>query len=484
LVSRLKQLTRQQKLAAISMLLATTLGGAALMSYRSAHAPVSLLTTKVDQRDCEEITSVLLRNGIEHQVGPNEDEITVAPQDRSRARFLILKARLPRHTARVAPDSKPFGSSSVEERNRRHHLLEQDIAQTLNQFSGVTEVDVKIAVPETDNALDQIPVTAAVVVHLEDGKQLEPEQVSAVVNFVAASVPQLQQKEVKVIDGGTGRELTTDQSPESEKSQAGRKQCTLEIQKAEDLRAKAQHQLDAVLGQGRSSVVVDCQYDTSEEDTQSHLPSPLGAQVIGRVTISESMATNDTEEKNKNYVKTNDTTKFDPSYVNNHRLSKSPRLQRVTASAAFDNLPPARVKELSAMIEGAVGLDESRGDRLTVSDVPFNRASPLFQSPKSHSEGNATPSNDLGALALAGLAGGLLIVPAVMLWFGARHRGIMTSPSTPSYAMGTSTDLADLLHDKKGTTTQTILETQVREMGPRDMAEALRSKWLAPKDEY
>ena len=485
LLSRLRQMSKAQSIALISALVAVMMGGGAWITYRSAHQPVELMTTKLDPQDCREIASLLLRNGVDHQVSPNEDSLTVAPKDRSQARFLVARARLPHRTAKIGPES-PMRGSSAEERNRRHRMVEQDLAQTLSQFSGVTEVDVKIAMPEEQSPFgDPIPVTAAVVVHLEPGKQLEPEQVSAIANFVAASVPQLQEKQVKVVDAGTGRELTVDRSPESEKSLAAHKMCALEIQKAENLREKSQRQLDRVLGPGRSSVEVDVLYDASEQESNVHTPGVIAPQLIGEAWNRERMDTQG-DDKTKGYDKDTGSRKWEPSKSDTHTVNRQPRLQRVTVSVAFDNFPASRVKELSGLVEGAVGLDESRGDHLTISNVPFARTSPLVAEHRPRKEPAAPfQGSDFTALALASLAAGLLIIPAGLMWFHGRSRGSLAKNTSTSCPTTTSTDLADLLLDKKGTRMdQTSVATrpqsteQVEKMAPRDVAAELRSQWL------
>ncbi|MCL1804922.1 MAG: hypothetical protein FWG28_02805 [Clostridiales bacterium] len=91
--------------------------------------------------------------------------------------------------------------------------LQNRIQDTLRRISGVDNAVVNLTIPDTSQSVwdlintDQQPATAGVMLTLGKDTELYPEQVSAIKTLIAASVPQLEEGNVKVVDATTGLEL-------------------------------------------------------------------------------------------------------------------------------------------------------------------------------------------------------------------------------------------------------------------------------------
>ncbi len=94
-----------------------------------------------------------------------------------------------------------FGVSQFIENVRYQHALEQELARTIASMRQIAGARVNLAEPRQSVFLsDQTAASASVFVQLRAGNVLGPEQVQAIVNLVASSVPNLTPSHVTVVD--------------------------------------------------------------------------------------------------------------------------------------------------------------------------------------------------------------------------------------------------------------------------------------------
>lgn len=112
-------------------------------------------------------------------------------------------------------DNSGFTKTDFEKRQVLQFQLQNRIQDTLVQIDGVEAATVTITIPESKEYVvwdkSKEEGSASVMITMEPGYELSPEKVSAIRNHVAASVSSLMKPEnVKVIDAGTGVEMTPD----------------------------------------------------------------------------------------------------------------------------------------------------------------------------------------------------------------------------------------------------------------------------------
>ena len=94
-----------------------------------------------------------------------------------------------------------FGVSQFIENVRYQHALEQELARTIASMQQIAAARVNLAEPRQSVFLsEQTAASASVFVQLRAGSVLGPEQVQAIVNLVASSVPNLTPTHVTVVD--------------------------------------------------------------------------------------------------------------------------------------------------------------------------------------------------------------------------------------------------------------------------------------------
>lgn len=505
------------------------LTGAITMSMvSSANKPVDLYTTKMTQNDVKDCAAKLTELGIEHQVNVTGEGILINPKLRGKAQAMLAANGLPRHPIQT-PDNTPAdginAKTQAEARAQRQRLLEGQVTEALRQFEGVADAYVKIAAPEESFFRDDAkPTTATVMLKLTPGTRLNEQQVNAVVHHVSYSIPELDRKNVKVIDTQMN-DLTAMIEHSEDGSVPAGKQSQMEGDKARELQKKAQAQLDQVLGPGRSSVQVSCEYDFKQVEKKHH--GVGGAGDNGQV-VTGSQTKREVYNKNgqpggesaatplegegvdqaglpggkkdgNNYVQEIESKKVDYDRTDITEVRKTPEIKRISASLALDNLKDDQAQKIVGMVKGTLGINEERGDMLQVASLPFARqtlgtiqANQMLEAMNSQQTETAAAGGQISpqvvGLALFGPA--VLLLGLIGVFLLKQHRvQVNKSQLMLDTTSGgtTSTDIADLLTDKSGRTTSTqetkvntsdALEKLAKEK-PTKVAEMLKSTWLS-----
>lgn len=213
-----KQLARnpatRQLLLLVAVAAAVALGVAVVLWSRGPN--YGLLYAGLEQKDASAIAQELQAGNTPYQLGSDGSSIMAPAADLAALRLKLAAKGLPQGSAASsalpAVDS-PFGMSDLAERTRYQQLLEADLGATIGGLQSVRAARVHLALPKPSAFIrDNREASASVLVTLYPGRQLDAGQVAAIVHLVAASVPNLEARQVSVIDQ-QGQLLTTD--PES-----------------------------------------------------------------------------------------------------------------------------------------------------------------------------------------------------------------------------------------------------------------------------
>lgn len=517
---------------AIGALVVVAISGALFaFAYMKTNTPVDLYTTKMAKEDVTACAAMLTEKGIPHNVKITEDGIQLNQKDRGRAQALLAANGLPRHAIQTTPDTGALGKTQAEARMMRQRVLEGEITEALRQMEGVGDAYVKIAEPaEQAFAENAKPTQARVMLKLNPGTTLGEKEVEAIVHLVAYSVPELDKKNVKVVDTQM-KDLTAMLEQSEDGSVPSSKMGDMEKEKAEALRQKAQEQVDQVLGEGNSKVAVNVEMDYSQKETKSRLVG--GAGDDGRVVTgsqtkieryaknpggsnsgdpAQTMAENPEDEdittasggssvksKNSNYENVTKAEKVDYNRTETTVVQKSPEIKRISASVVLDNVKPDVEARILGMVKATIGIDESRGDTIQATSLPFHKNSLTSFGGAAGGGAPQAESNPFPAAASGGMSptviGMALFGPAVLMlglitvYLMKQHRvqADRSQLHLGSSHGSTSTDIADLLTDKSGKITS-VTETKVNTSDaleklakerPTKVAEMLKSTWLS-----
>lgn len=309
-------------------------------------------------------------------------------------------------------DAGLFGTQFGEqERHRR--ALEGELERTIAHLRAVREARVHLALPRNSAFLrDRVPPSASVTVTLGPGRSLAPDWVRGIENLVAAAIPSMAPEHVKVVDqeGRLLSELASDAL-----DREAQKQLEHKLRVEQDLLRKIGNVVEPVVGRNRFRAEVDATLDFTRSERTSELvdgnsgavisegvrkDQRVGSTVDGAVPGALSnqpppvaqapeqaaeggegegagtVPSRTTEERTTNRM---------PSRIIELTAGPAVRLDRLSVTLVVDDrLVPgaeggaspepwteAALTDLRLAVQGAIGFDPLRDDRVTVINRPF-----------------------------------------------------------------------------------------------------------------
>ena len=398
----------------------------------------STLYANLGAQDQAQITQALDAAQIPYRMAPGSNSIEVPAERLNDARLKPAGQGLPEGGGGFASmDKDPgFGVSQFMENARYQHALEAELARTIAALRPVEAARVHLAVPRQSAFVrDHKGASASVFLQLKQGRRLEQEQIQAIVNLVASSIPDLEANQVTVVDQ-QGRLLS---SPEGHDQFAIREQQYDMIHRLEDdyaqrieallaplvgpgrVRAQVVAQMDmAVTEEAHEQYKPDSQIVRSEQTSESvtkdasgtqgvpgaltNQPPPAGvaqpppssapAKPAGTTGAAGAAAATSAVAGTTGVGGTDSSSKQSTKNYEIDRTvayTKQPagRLRRVTVAVLIDNLrsvgKDGKAKEtplskeqldhINQLVKDAVGYDEARGDSVNVVNASFNQDS-------------------------------------------------------------------------------------------------------------
>ncbi|HEY8585903.1 MAG TPA: flagellar basal-body MS-ring/collar protein FliF [Rhodanobacter sp.] len=211
-----KQIARnpatRQLFLLVAVAAAVALGVAVVLWSRGPN--YGLLYAGLDQKDASAITQELQAANTPYQLSSDGSSVMAPAGDLAALRLKLAAKGLPQGSAgssAVPGATSPFGMSDLAERTRYQQLLEADLGATISGLQSVRGARVHLALPKPSAFIrDSREASASVLLTMYPGRQIDAGQVAAIVHLVAASVPNLEARQVSVIDQ-QGQLLTADQ---------------------------------------------------------------------------------------------------------------------------------------------------------------------------------------------------------------------------------------------------------------------------------
>ncbi len=162
----------------------------------------SLLYANLSPQDEAQVAQALDGAQIPYKLDTAGNGIEVPVERLDEARLKLAGQGLTDNDSFAALEkSSGFGVSQFMEDVRYQHALEMELARTIASMQPIGGARVNLAEPQQSVFVsDNRTASASVFVQLKPGATLDPEQVQAIVNLVASSVPNLSPGEVTVVD--------------------------------------------------------------------------------------------------------------------------------------------------------------------------------------------------------------------------------------------------------------------------------------------
>ncbi|WP_312734088.1 flagellar basal-body MS-ring/collar protein FliF [Brevundimonas sp.] len=374
---------------------------------RMGQAPDALLYSNLDLREAGEITAALDQAGIKYKSQGDGSTIMVNRDEVGTARILVAGKGLVTSGSvgyELFDNQSVLGQTEFQQQLNEQRALQGELARTIMSMRGITAARVHITMPRREMFTSAAgEPTAAVLVGL-GGRDLTGDQVRAIRNLVASSVPNLKPDRVTVADQNN-RTLAAGGEDGFTSASAEEAKGNTEAQ----LQARIKDIVEGVVGVGAARVQVTADIDHSRSTTQEQKFDPDG-QVVRSTTTNGSQSSDTTVQPDGGVTATNnipggaapdatqagsrsaenaETTNYEISNTTTTTTKEPGEVKKLAVAVAVDGKwTPAKdgkgeatyaprsaeeIAQIKSLVAAAAGIDETRGDKIEVINVRFNR---------------------------------------------------------------------------------------------------------------
>jgi len=388
------KLSTKQKVFLVSGVLGTAFLITGLVWYFQ-RVEYGLLYSGLDEQTAGQVVQYLKEQKIPYKVG-KDGSIYVPEEKVPELRMAIASRGL---LGGGGPgfelfDKEKLGLTEFQEKVNFQRALEGELARTIKAIRGVKSVRVHLALPRESLFIEEErPPKASVLLEMNPGYQLSPEQIRGIVNLVSGAVPKLDPKNVAVIDAHTGKKL----NPVEEEGLTVN-QLTYKRKVEENLKNKIEELLGSALGYGKAVAQVSVEMSFDNESIKEEILNPEQSAVISEDLEEETKKTG-AEEGGVAGVKGALTEKFEAttpqpqgeSYskkrvVRNYEVSRKIRtleispgsIKRISVAVLVDKKvlsenDTAKIEWIENLVKGAIGYNAERGDEVKVEAKAFTQ---------------------------------------------------------------------------------------------------------------
>ena len=239
----------------------------------------------------QDVSSILDQSGIQYRMDPRTGALLVAAEDVYNARLkLAAEGVTDKETMgyELLDQEQGLGTSQFMETISFRRGLEGELARTISSMRSVKSARVHLAIPERSVFVrDAREPTASVFLNVFAGRRVEQEQINAIVNLVAGSVPEMGRDNVTVVDQNgnllTGREEDTERQQMQEQYE-----YTARVE--ERLTKRVASMISPIVGDSRFRAEVSADLDFSSVEQAEELFNPEQQAVRSERELSEQRA--------------------------------------------------------------------------------------------------------------------------------------------------------------------------------------------------
>ncbi|NOY13974.1 MAG: flagellar M-ring protein FliF [Deltaproteobacteria bacterium] len=397
-----KEWSLARKLSLLGVTLVSGLLFAAIIMQAQV-ADYSLLFANLPGRDASSVIEWLKERKIPYRLEDGGKNILVPADKVYEARIELAGSGLSEGGVGFEIfDKQSFGMTDFAQKVNYLRALQGELIRTITSLGPVEGARVHLALPEKRLFREQQqPATAAVIIKLFSGRTLKESQLQGIIHLVAGSVEGLDAENVTVVDS-SGRVLSKSRSDEMAGPMTP---GMLEYQRTMErrLEIRAQSLLDRALGAGNSLVRVNADVDFDQRERVEEALDPNGAVVVSEQTSSEKgsakiaggvpgvvsnlqaagtkVGTTSTPSS-----RTNEVVNYEMSKVVSKTVRSVGTIKTLSVSVLVaDKLTPGaegagptakprsaeELKEIGKMVRTALGINDARGDLISVVSMPF-----------------------------------------------------------------------------------------------------------------
>ena len=385
-----------------------------LMAYLVLQQPErTTLYASLPENEKARIVDALKNANVDVALDPSSGEVLVPTNDFHRSRILLaaqgLPASMPDGYKQL--DDMPMGTSRSVENMRLKHSQEIELARSISEIDSIVSTRVHLAIPEKSVFVRNNPEpTASVMVQMANGRVLGRQQVDAIVHLVSSSVPGMPKQNVTIIDQN-GTLLSQGNSDLAGRLSDSELEYRMRLENI--YRTRIVSLVTPIVGAGNVNAQVNLDIDFTRSELTEEKVDPQG-----NALRSEQLSSDESTERRARGVpgavantppseaelaqieeqqeggdgpstrskSVNEVRNYEVSRVISTTHNPSNKIARVFASVLVrdsqavnpetglmetEPLAQEKLDEIRELVRNAIGIDDERGDNLTISSAPF-----------------------------------------------------------------------------------------------------------------
>ncbi|MBE8954450.1 MAG: flagellar M-ring protein FliF [Quinella sp. 2Q5] len=360
------------------------------------------LYTNLETKDAGDVVNSLKETGVPYELLEDKKGATIlVPATQVHNLRLDLASQgLPRGNKgfELFDDSK-LGVTEFQNKINYLQALQGELTRTIEHLGAVDKARVHIVLPEDSlYKKNEKPATASILLMLKPETQLTKPEVKGIVNLVSHSVQGLAPENITIVDEA-GNILNKNDDDELEQQNAQNLRTLSQIEMTRKVRDHIQQNiqtmLDKTLGEGNAfcRVSVELDFDDRKIDRQTFTPVVDESGIIrSQQDVSESYNGQSNvpggpagvtgnipgyvaEERNANaeYERKESIRNYEINEENQKIIASPGSIRRLTVAVLVsDEITQLQQEGLLRAVSSAAGINEERGDTISVEPMPFN----------------------------------------------------------------------------------------------------------------
>ncbi|WP_144822261.1 flagellar basal-body MS-ring/collar protein FliF [Marinobacter piscensis] len=367
----------------------------------------------------QDVTTILESNGIDYKMDTRTGALLVPSEQVYNARLKLAAEGVTDQKTmgyELLDEDRGLGTSQFMETVSYRRGLEGELARTVSSMRGVRSARVHLAIPERSVFVrDAREPSASVFLEAFAGRRPEPEQIAAIVNLVAGSIPMMNKEQVTVVDQN-GNLLTGKEGRGDGERMQDQYEYTSKLE--ERLTRRVASLIAPIVGEGRYRAEVSADLDFSSVEQAEELfnpeqqavrsernlkeqrvagfnggvPGALSNQPPADASVPEQINPQTGEDEATSVaaepvnVREESTRNYEMDRTVSYTRQELGRVRRVTVALAVDDMkvvdpatgevsyepwPEQELQRLNMLVRDAVGYSATRGDSVTVMNTAF-----------------------------------------------------------------------------------------------------------------
>lgn len=391
-------------------------GSLSYLVYTANQPDYVPLYSGMSESDMADVVASVKAKKIPYRISASGNGIEVARQQLYETRLALAKDGIPKGAGMGFEifDQQKLGSTDFVQKINYQRALQGELARTINEMDEVLESRVHLVMPEESLFVaDHKPPSAAVVVKLRPGARLEQKQIQGIVHLVASTVRGLEEDKVTVLS--TDGQVLFKKNSADQPMQMSNLQTEHKSRVEDEVRKKVQSLLEPVLGANRvltrasvdldlnqvqiaeetydpDSAVIRSQQRSIENSDGKDLPAKGNPDVP--INVESKLMQNSPQGdapgvKGKQFNRQRETVNYEINRVSRQTVQSPGNIKKISVAVIVDGPYEVKkegeeagktvfvgrsaeeLKSIEEIVKKAIGYNETRGDQINVSNIPF-----------------------------------------------------------------------------------------------------------------